>query len=132
MDKPLVSQFILDGKIQKVEYECLPRICFACGRYEHVSGACPEKKDSLGIDKDIEQRNPLEGQPGEQRNTLAKDAVVGAAENNPTYGPWMIASRKGRPWKNMETKKFGANQQFYIGKFGEGYRFNVLNPAFEP
>ena len=74
-----------------------------------MSGACPEKKDCLGIDKDIEQRNPLDGQFGEQRKAPTKDAVVGAAENNPTYGPWMIASRKGRPRKNMETEKFGAN-----------------------
>ena len=30
--KPLVSQFVLDGKIQKVEYEGLLVICFTCGR----------------------------------------------------------------------------------------------------
>lgn len=32
LDKPLVSQFWLDGKLQKAEYESLPTICFGCGR----------------------------------------------------------------------------------------------------
>ncbi|KDO59838.1 hypothetical protein CISIN_1g037799mg [Citrus sinensis] len=36
LDKPLVSQFVLDGKVQKVEYEGLPVICFTCGRYGHT------------------------------------------------------------------------------------------------
>ena len=36
LDRPLVLQFLLDGKIQKVEYESLPTICFSCGRYGHM------------------------------------------------------------------------------------------------
>ena len=42
LDKPLVSQFVLDGKIQKVEYEGLPVICFKCGRYRHNNNTCKE------------------------------------------------------------------------------------------
>ncbi|KAH9783624.1 DUF4283 domain-containing protein [Citrus sinensis] len=38
--KPLVSQFVLDGKVQKVEYEGLPVICFTCERYGHSSSSC--------------------------------------------------------------------------------------------
>lgn len=40
LDKPLVSQFELEGKVQKVEYEGLPVICFSCGRYGHNSNGC--------------------------------------------------------------------------------------------
>lgn len=31
LDRPLDSQFLLDRKIQKVEYESFPSICFGCG-----------------------------------------------------------------------------------------------------
>lgn len=42
LDKPLCSQFLLDGRIQKVEYESLHINCFNCGKYGHVSIECPE------------------------------------------------------------------------------------------
>ncbi|KAK9190247.1 hypothetical protein WN943_018849 [Citrus x changshan-huyou] len=35
LTRMLVSQFELDGKVQKVGYEGLPEICFKCGRYGH-------------------------------------------------------------------------------------------------
>ncbi|KAH9734327.1 DUF4283 domain-containing protein [Citrus sinensis] len=41
LTKPLISQFFLDGKVQKVEYEGLPTICFGCGKYGHNHEACP-------------------------------------------------------------------------------------------
>lgn len=36
LDRPLVSQILINGKIQQVVYEFLPFICFRCGRYGHV------------------------------------------------------------------------------------------------
>lgn len=45
LDKPLCLQFLLDGRIQKVEYESLPINCFNCGKYGHVSIGCPENGD---------------------------------------------------------------------------------------
>ncbi|XP_050233415.1 uncharacterized protein LOC126681903 [Mercurialis annua] len=41
LSKSLVSQFNLDGKVQFVEYECLPRIYFECGKFGHVKVRCP-------------------------------------------------------------------------------------------
>ncbi|PPS05656.1 hypothetical protein GOBAR_AA14994 [Gossypium barbadense] len=35
LDKPLVSQIRVNGNIQRVEYEGLPTVCFACGKYGH-------------------------------------------------------------------------------------------------
>ena len=40
LNKPLVSRFKIDGRIQKVEYEDLPVICYACGRFGHVITNC--------------------------------------------------------------------------------------------
>ncbi|KDO50221.1 hypothetical protein CISIN_1g0394271mg, partial [Citrus sinensis] len=43
LSKPLVSQFLLDGKVQKVEYENLPNICFGCGKCGHSCESCPNR-----------------------------------------------------------------------------------------
>lgn len=40
LNKPLVAQFLLDGKIQKVEYECHSNRCFTCGKYGQNKDLC--------------------------------------------------------------------------------------------
>ncbi|KAH9751655.1 DUF4283 domain-containing protein [Citrus sinensis] len=44
-NKPLISQFLLDGKLQKVEYEGLPNISFLCGKYGHSKDICPNRTE---------------------------------------------------------------------------------------
>nr|KJB28443.1 hypothetical protein B456_005G048700 [Gossypium raimondii] len=41
MNKPLVSNIKMDGRVQKVEYESLPNVCFACGYYGHMKNYTP-------------------------------------------------------------------------------------------
>ncbi|KAK5794486.1 hypothetical protein PVK06_035717 [Gossypium arboreum] len=36
LDKPLVSQVLINDETQRVEYEFLQTIYFSCGRYGHV------------------------------------------------------------------------------------------------
>ncbi|KAI9126827.1 hypothetical protein K1719_002423 [Acacia pycnantha] len=43
LTKPLISKIQVDGEIIFVEYEGLPTICFACGRYGHLQDSCPER-----------------------------------------------------------------------------------------
>ena len=43
LSKPLVSQFLLDGKVQKVKYENLPNISFGCSKYGHSCESCPDR-----------------------------------------------------------------------------------------
>ncbi|CAN1826422.1 hypothetical protein LINPERHAP1_LOCUS31541 [Linum perenne] len=40
---PLPPVVVLDGAIQKVEYENLPTLCFGCGRVGHDQDNCPSK-----------------------------------------------------------------------------------------
>ncbi|KAH1081878.1 hypothetical protein J1N35_021639 [Gossypium stocksii] len=40
LDQPLVSKIVIDGRIQHVEYESLPLVCFGCGRYGHSKEIC--------------------------------------------------------------------------------------------
>nr|KJB44965.1 hypothetical protein B456_007G282400 [Gossypium raimondii] len=35
LEKPLISQVLINGKLQRIEYECLSVVCFSCGRYGH-------------------------------------------------------------------------------------------------
>ncbi|KAL4361200.1 hypothetical protein GQ457_04G029180 [Hibiscus cannabinus] len=39
---PLVSKIIVNGRIQLVEYESLPVVCFGCGLYGHTQELCPK------------------------------------------------------------------------------------------
>ncbi|XP_052289995.1 uncharacterized protein LOC127899891 [Citrus sinensis] len=45
LHKPLISQFNFDGRIQRVEYEYLPTICFGCGKIGHYKDACPDNDE---------------------------------------------------------------------------------------
>ncbi|KAH9762495.1 DUF4283 domain-containing protein [Citrus sinensis] len=49
LDKLLCSQFLLDSKIQKVEYESLPTICFECGIYGYLISSCQKKIANEGM-----------------------------------------------------------------------------------
>lgn len=96
LNRPLVSQFELDGRIQKVEYEGLPVICFACGRYGHSSHTCQKpaiEKNSETIVQhppDVQcQKNPFNQEVGQD-----KDGHI------ELFGPWMIATRRGRKPSN--------------------------------
>lgn len=90
LTKPLVSQFELDEKIQKVEYEGLPVICFTCGRYRHNNNTCKE----FGTAKNSE--NVVQPQPDVQCQKVLAQQEVGRDDVNivESFGPWMIATRK--------------------------------------
>ncbi|MBA0746863.1 hypothetical protein Gogos_009344 [Gossypium gossypioides] len=43
LGKSFVSKIITDGKLQRVEYESLPKVCLDCGRFGHSQEECPHK-----------------------------------------------------------------------------------------
>lgn len=43
LGKPLISKIRIYGRLQRIEYESLPLICFDCGRYGHNRKTCPFK-----------------------------------------------------------------------------------------
>ena len=91
LQKPLVSQFNLEGRIQKVEYENLPMICFGCGKFGHYKDACLDGVDIDPMAKD----NPIPLTEAEKQ-----DIVVAGEE--PKFGSWMVVARKPRPRKVTE------------------------------
>ncbi|MBA0561270.1 hypothetical protein Golob_018115 [Gossypium lobatum] len=46
LDKPLVLQVLVNGVLQKVEYEALPTICFSYRKYCHTKEVYPSKEQS--------------------------------------------------------------------------------------
>ena len=92
LTKPLVSQFELDGKIQKVEYEGLPIICYECGCYGHSSSNCKDAKAARSHEDAVQ---PQQAVP--ENEVTGQQAVGSKGDNNvELFGPWMMATRRGR------------------------------------
>ncbi|KAG8499479.1 hypothetical protein CXB51_005945 [Gossypium anomalum] len=51
LDRPLVAQVLVNGRIQKVEYKALPTICFSCGKYGHTKDLCIETESESRTEK---------------------------------------------------------------------------------
>ncbi|MBA0795672.1 hypothetical protein Gohar_006516, partial [Gossypium harknessii] len=66
LDRSLVSQVLVNGEIQHVEYEALLTICFSCGKYGQVKYICP----SLAMD-------PISESGKEATFELSREAVIG-------------------------------------------------------
>ncbi|KAK9198577.1 hypothetical protein WN944_013763 [Citrus x changshan-huyou] len=112
------------GLVQKVEYEGLPVICFTCGRYGPSSSSC---KGSNSANNSGEGIQP---QPNTQlqENNIQLDEHGNIVNNAEPFGPWMIATRKGR--------KFNSGKDIYNGlnrnreNTGAGVsRFQILEQA---
>ncbi|KAK9209342.1 hypothetical protein WN944_001708 [Citrus x changshan-huyou] len=94
LEKPLVSQFDFEGRIQKVEYENLPLICFCCGKFGHYKDACPDG----GV-------TPLATElPIPCPDAVNRAMVVGEVSdwNESKFGSWMVVTRKPRPRRPLE------------------------------
>ena len=90
--KPLVSQVELNGRVQKIEYEGLPVICFKCGRYGHNSGDCSENiNDGQSGGEEISGKD-------NQRGDVLVVQEDGRSEDThfEPFGPWIVASKRGR------------------------------------
>ncbi|KAH1030935.1 hypothetical protein J1N35_043109 [Gossypium stocksii] len=81
LNKPLISQILINGNIYRVEYEYLLSICFFYGRYRHVKGVCTNIVLGLVADS---------GAPISGGATVSNDKVVvesGGADRSKEYGP---------------------------------------------
>ncbi|MBA0783574.1 hypothetical protein Gotri_001268 [Gossypium trilobum] len=81
---------LINGVIQRVEYEYLTTMCFSCGHYGHIKELCPNKIDEQ---KAIEA-GVANGKDDQTNNiTASLDETTNNASN---YGLWMLVERKGR------------------------------------
>lgn len=77
--EPLISQVLVDGVVQQVEYESFPTVCFSCGKYGHVKDLCPLSE--------TEQNRPVPlGEPATVVGDTNKGKSDGVSSANGTGG----------------------------------------------
>ncbi|XP_050217715.1 uncharacterized protein LOC126668568 [Mercurialis annua] len=112
LTKPLCSRILLDGRLQKVEYEGLPIICFNCGRYGHRENLCTHKNLVEGVsDSPMTEQVPAASDPVSEPPLVVE---------SPPFGPWMqVVNRRRKP-------DIPANNQGNNGNKHSGSRFDAI------
>ncbi|GMJ04099.1 hypothetical protein HRI_004079100 [Hibiscus trionum] len=104
LEKPLKSGVIVDGKRQVVEYEGLPAICFACGKYGHT-------KENCGLlVTDMAAQAPQEPVPSEKE----------------IYGPWMQVTSRRRKLPPAKRDAGPSSKSSVVAGNVQGSRFASL------
>ncbi|KAJ1428156.1 Zinc finger, CCHC-type [Sesbania bispinosa] len=108
LQKPLISQFRLMGRIFQVEYKGLFMICFSCGRYGHRHNACPETKNQEPVqqeDGDAESRKRQV--QGKKVTDGTSKGGSGANNVSPNHG-----GQKGSRFSALGDLEMGALTEF--------------------
>ncbi|MBA0818615.1 hypothetical protein Gohar_022182 [Gossypium harknessii] len=100
LERPLVSQILINGCPQRVEYESLQTICFHCERYGHVKNNCSFRSARINVEKETASPEMIP-----ENHNLVEDGKVEKDEN---YRPWMTVERRPR-------QKFRDNVQHSYG-----------------
>ncbi|XP_024046752.1 uncharacterized protein LOC112101069 [Citrus clementina] len=121
LSQPLLSRFNIDGKIQKVEYEGLPIICYQCGKYGHNSIVCQSKQKMNEANNGYSENIIPTNTAGE------KDSAVDMnTEKSEKFGPWMIVARKGKPKFVVEKENTTAAERNQRSNIPVITRFDAL------
>ncbi|KAL4362829.1 hypothetical protein GQ457_04G015580 [Hibiscus cannabinus] len=106
--KPLVSKLFINGRLQVVEYESLPTICFECGKYGHVKDVCPVGNNAKAVDTTISVPPVIDTPP----------------MTNEAFGLWMKVERRQRRVVRNEINTKHDGSDFVVSK-------SRFNPIFE-
>ncbi|KAK5835290.1 hypothetical protein PVK06_010978 [Gossypium arboreum] len=88
LDRPLVSQVLINGKIQRVENEFLLKVCFYHGRYGRMKNVCPFTNSEPRVGKNLSSFETLQ--------VIVSMTIEETIENGGSYRPWMLV--KKRSW----------------------------------
>ncbi|KAA3479952.1 reverse transcriptase [Gossypium australe] len=108
LDKPLVSQILINGRKQNVEYESLSTICFHCGHYGHTKTYCPFRESGSVKEKEADQH--VEAMKIQNKSTDC------SKKKDDHYGPWMIVEKKPRRKTRDNGQNYFNNQDTGNGK----------------
>ncbi|KAE8691536.1 hypothetical protein F3Y22_tig00110890pilonHSYRG01734 [Hibiscus syriacus] len=113
LKKPLISRVVIGDKVQPMEYENLPLVCFTCGRFGQLKDAFSQpvapssnsRKDSpivtalASVPNDTAQRTELNTSPTVEPSSQSDQTL---------YGPWMIVQRRRLRPQTDNTRKQNA------------------------
>ena len=123
LEKPLVSQFNFEGRVQKVEYENLHLICFCRGKFDHYQDACPDS----GVTH-VEAELPTSCPDAANRDMVVGE---GSNRNESKFGLWMVVTRKPRPRIFSKRVSLKVSVQDQHGLKVHESRFNVLGKGMD-
>ncbi|XP_072058201.1 uncharacterized protein [Arachis hypogaea] len=136
LDKPLVSQYLINGIPHAVEYEGLHLVCFSCGRVGHDRENCLEKKKNASESQNDNGKNTARNPEVEERDKNVKNKIDKGKKvqqkNDGDFGPWMLVQRhaRGKKFTNYgESTSKGGNVQEKgqnVGGNGKQSHFAVL------
>ncbi|XP_050216415.1 uncharacterized protein LOC126667478 [Mercurialis annua] len=108
LTKPLISSILIDGRLQRVEYEGLPIICFDCGRYGHRENHCQFKKVDVNSPQQV--RQVIDN----------NDQIPATTAEESRFGPWMqVTNQRRKPG-------FKGNNQAISDKISSGSRYDSI------
>ncbi|KAK8510833.1 hypothetical protein V6N12_009674 [Hibiscus sabdariffa] len=112
LKKPLVSKLMINGRLQIIEYESLPTVCFNYGIYGHLQDICPKNKV------------PSNDCPMNRETVQVVPAPVEAPAPVDPYGPWMLVEKRRRNSRTLSIVNPVTTVDPNIAP--------VVNPLFEP
>ncbi|KAK9159740.1 hypothetical protein Syun_006081 [Stephania yunnanensis] len=125
---PLVPEMEIDGRLQRIEYESLPYICYKCAMYGHTVDSCPDV-----IRAKPNGHDGTEAPTTMERIVLAKvlllpsSTVAQLSENSPdAAGPWIHAPRRGRRPNPRVSETAGKSGHNLTIKETSQSRFEIL------
>ncbi|XP_052289925.1 uncharacterized protein LOC127899834 [Citrus sinensis] len=122
LTQPLVSQFNLDGRIQKVEYEGLLIICYQCGKYGHNRTVCFNRQNLNGVNEANSENSPL---ANESVDKIGVSTVANSTSER--FGPWMVVVRKGRARVVVDKENITDSERNQRNNFNTTSRFATLS-----
>ncbi|KAK9042856.1 hypothetical protein V6N11_071211 [Hibiscus sabdariffa] len=114
LGKPLISKILINERLQLVEYESLPIICFKCGRYGHLLENCRDFESKLQLEE------PMEA-------PVIPEQVKPASP----FGPWMVVERRQRrlPKKPVANPGKSDGVVFHASRFNPIHDLDQVDPS---
>ncbi|XP_075665606.1 uncharacterized protein LOC142635308 [Castanea sativa] len=89
LDKPIVRLLNFGGIDQRIQYEGISSLCFACGWVGHKVETCPYKI----------RTSSAEGRNSEENRS--QDAEECTAQDKDSFGPWVLVTRKKQQFRKV-------------------------------
>ncbi|KAG8472739.1 hypothetical protein CXB51_034646 [Gossypium anomalum] len=131
LEKPLISQVLVDGAIKRIEYLTFLTVCFTCGKYSHVKDMCPMAETDPNFM--VASGKPSTKVDVSNEGKSDDDSISSRSkEKELKFGPWVLVekrhSRRGRRDFSAEVKDKQRQQPLgsrFTALMGDGNFYGV-------